>query len=84
MATKKSITRRLILEQLAAIYPNGAPQNLLKTGLKVGGVNVSDNELIVELAYLADKGFAKTQKDALSASNVYYFITVQGLDLLDS
>lgn len=81
---KKSITRRLILEQLGAVYPCGHTQNILKVGLQTAGVNLSDDELLAELAYLTAKGHASTKKDKLSAANVFYFITAQGLEVLDS
>ncbi len=45
---------------------------------------MSDDELISELAYLTGKGYAATKKDSLSMANVFYFITAQGLEILDS
>lgn len=80
----KSMLRRLILEQLSATYPCGCSQNMLNAGLQTAGVNLSDDELISELAYLTGKGYAATKKDSLSMANVFYFITAQGLEILDS
>ena len=71
--------RRLILEQLSAAYPCGCTQNFLNAGL-----NLSADELIEELAYLTSKGHATTKRDKLSTANVFYFITAQGLEILDS
>ena len=76
---RKSMIRRLILEQLS-----GCTQNILNAGLQTAGVNLSADELIEELAYLTSKGHATTKRDKLSTANVFYFITAQGLEILDS
>lgn len=76
--------RRLILEQLSAAYPCGCSQKILNAGLQTAGVNLSAVELIEELAYLTIKGYVTTKRDKLSIAVVYYFITAQGLEILDS
>lgn len=76
--------RRLILEQLSAAYPCGCSQKILNAGLQTAGVNLSAVELIEELAYLTIKGHVTTKRDKLSIAVVYYFITAQGLEILDS
>lgn len=81
---RKSMIRRLILEQLSAAYPCGCTQNILNAGLQTAGVNLSADELIEELAFLTSKGHATTKRDKLSTANVFYFITAQGLEILDS
>lgn len=45
---------------------------------------MSADELIEELVYLTIKGYVTTKRDKLSIADVYYFITAQGLEILDS
>lgn len=45
---------------------------------------MSDDELLAELAYLTAKGHASAKKGKLSMADVFYFITAQGLEILDS
>ena len=56
----------------------------MNAGLQTAGVNLSAVELIEELAYLTIKGYVTTKRDKLSIAVVYYFITAQGLEILDS
>lgn len=81
---RRSMIRRLILEQLSAAYPCGCSQNILNEGLQTAGVNLSADELVEELVYLTIKGYVTTKRDKLSIADVYYFITAQGLEILDS
>lgn len=74
--------RLLILVALAASKTMGVRAETLLVHLTGDVRGLEAEDLDVELAYLADKGFAKIKHKALSPENKRWGITADGRDFL--
>ena len=73
--------RELILESLTPSYPSPVDSVVLRRHLANMGHPMSDEDMMSYVAYLVEKGLAKTDKRG--SGIVLISITARGLDVVD-
>lgn len=78
------LVRQNLLSQLDAAYPLALPIQTLQQGLSVAGLQLTEEQLLKELAYLLDKSFLTSLHSELCPCNMRYKISTKGIDFLDN
>ena len=80
---KNEMIRHTLLLQLEAAYPVSLPQETLRQGLHLAGLDTHPTDLKKELQYLVDKEFITPIKNELCPACRRYKLSTQGIDFLD-
>lgn len=83
-AFKKDILRKCILLQLNASYPASMTLFMILQGIKINGLNSSEEDIERELEYLRERGFLTLFSSELSAGLKRAKISAKGIDYLES
>lgn len=79
-----NLLRHAILLQLEAADPATLPLGTIRTGLRLAGHNVSENQLQTQINYLAEKTLLAATTPLLDHAHPRYHLTAQGRDYLES
>ena len=80
---KNETIRHTLLLQLEAAYPVSLPQETLRQGLHLAGLDTHPTYLKKELQYLVDKEFITPIKNELCPACRRYKLSTKGIDFLD-